>query len=46
MSACSATMWPMRFSSTGPIDKSVLINGQPFKVIGVMFATRLLSRTF
>ena len=29
-------MWPMRFFlRTDPIDKSVLINGQPFKVIGV-----------
>jgi ABC-type antimicrobial peptide transport system, permease component len=34
------------FPSASPIDKSVLINGQPFKVIGVTFPARLVSRTF
>ena len=41
----SATMWPTRsFRRTSPIDKSVLINGQPFKVIGVDRAAGHVSR--
>ena len=31
------------FPSDSPIDKSVLINGQPFKVVGVICAARHVS---